>query len=102
MHNRRLGFCAEFYVFRQALHRGNPALARASRRRLERLPGITDVRVSRREGQPEERIVLDRERMARTEGTRRTEQFKSWRSSGNRGSFSRPGAGSRRGGGRRR
>jgi tetratricopeptide (TPR) repeat protein len=37
MHNRRLGFCAEFYVFRQALHRGNQALARASRRRLERL-----------------------------------------------------------------
>ena len=35
--NRRLGFCAEFYVFRQALHRGNQALARASRRRLERL-----------------------------------------------------------------
>jgi len=37
MHNRRLGFSAEFYVFRQALHRGNQALARASRRRLERL-----------------------------------------------------------------
>ena len=37
MHNRRLGFCAEFYVFRQALHLGNQALARASRRRLERL-----------------------------------------------------------------
>jgi transcriptional regulator with XRE-family HTH domain len=37
LHNRRLGFSAEFYVFRQALHRGNRALARASRRRLERL-----------------------------------------------------------------
>ncbi|NIM00173.1 MAG: helix-turn-helix domain-containing protein [Acidobacteria bacterium] len=37
MNNRRLGFCAEFYVFRQALNRGNTALARASRRRLERL-----------------------------------------------------------------
>ena len=37
MNNRRLGFCSEFYVFRQALHRGNRALARASRRRLERL-----------------------------------------------------------------
>ncbi len=37
MHNRRLGFSAEFYVFRQALHRGNQALARASSRRLERL-----------------------------------------------------------------
>jgi HAE1 family hydrophobic/amphiphilic exporter-1 len=34
------------------------------RRRMERLPGITDVRVSRREGQPEERLWLDRERIA--------------------------------------
>jgi HAE1 family hydrophobic/amphiphilic exporter-1 len=33
-------------------------------RRIERLPGITDVRMSRREGQPEERLVFDRERMA--------------------------------------
>jgi HAE1 family hydrophobic/amphiphilic exporter-1 len=39
-------------------------LAAEIRRRLERLPGITDVQVSRREGQPEERLVLDRERMA--------------------------------------
>jgi transcriptional regulator with XRE-family HTH domain len=37
IHNRRLGFSAEFYVFRQALERGNPGLARASRKRLERL-----------------------------------------------------------------
>ena len=34
------------------------------RRRMERLPGVTDVRVSRREGQPEERLWLDRERIA--------------------------------------
>jgi HAE1 family hydrophobic/amphiphilic exporter-1 len=34
------------------------------RRRMERLPGITDVQVSRREGQPEERLLLDRERIA--------------------------------------
>jgi HAE1 family hydrophobic/amphiphilic exporter-1 len=34
------------------------------RRRMGRLPGITDVRVSRREGQPEERLWLDRERIA--------------------------------------
>ncbi len=34
------------------------------RRRMEQLPGITDVRVSRREGQPEERLILDRDRMA--------------------------------------
>ena len=34
------------------------------RHRMERLPGITDVRVSRREGQPEERLELDRERIA--------------------------------------
>jgi HAE1 family hydrophobic/amphiphilic exporter-1 len=40
------------------------ALAGEIRRRLERLPGITDVRASRREGQPEERILLDRDRMA--------------------------------------
>jgi HAE1 family hydrophobic/amphiphilic exporter-1 len=33
-------------------------------RRIENLPGITDVRLSRREGQPEERLVFDRERMA--------------------------------------
>jgi len=34
------------------------------RHRMERLPGITDVRVSRREGQPEERLELDRERIS--------------------------------------
>jgi HAE1 family hydrophobic/amphiphilic exporter-1 len=34
------------------------------RRRMELLEGITDVRVSRREGQPEERLVLDRERIS--------------------------------------
>ena len=34
------------------------------RRRMEALPGVTDVRVSRREGRPEERLVLDRERIA--------------------------------------
>ena len=28
------------------------------------MPGVTDVRVSRREGQPEERLILDRERIA--------------------------------------
>jgi HAE1 family hydrophobic/amphiphilic exporter-1 len=33
-------------------------------RKMRRIPGITDVRVSRREGRPEERIYLDRERMA--------------------------------------
>jgi HAE1 family hydrophobic/amphiphilic exporter-1 len=31
---------------------------------MERLPGVTDVRVSRREGQPEERLELDRERIS--------------------------------------
>ncbi len=39
-------------------------IAAEVRRRLERLDGITDVNVSRREGQPEERLVLDRERIA--------------------------------------
>ena len=34
------------------------------RRRMDRIPGVTDVRVSRREGQPEERLWLDRERIA--------------------------------------
>ena len=47
-----------------------PALDRADqiaadlRRRMEALPGITDVRVSRREGQPEDRLLLDCERIA--------------------------------------
>ncbi len=34
------------------------------RRRMEAVPGVTDVRVSRREGRPEERLELDRERIA--------------------------------------
>ncbi|MDX1501252.1 MAG: efflux RND transporter permease subunit [Thermoanaerobaculia bacterium] len=34
------------------------------RRRMEGVPGVTDVRVSRREGRPEERLILDRERIA--------------------------------------
>ena len=34
------------------------------RRSMERVPGVTDVRVSRREGRPEERLELDRERIA--------------------------------------
>jgi HAE1 family hydrophobic/amphiphilic exporter-1 len=40
------------------------AVAAEIRSRMERLPGITDVRASRREGQPEERLILDRDRMA--------------------------------------
>jgi HAE1 family hydrophobic/amphiphilic exporter-1 len=40
------------------------ALAAEIRRRMERVAGITDVRVSRREGQPEERLHFDRERLA--------------------------------------
>jgi HAE1 family hydrophobic/amphiphilic exporter-1 len=40
------------------------AIAAEIRRRVERLDGITDVRVSRREGQPEERLELDRERIS--------------------------------------
>ncbi len=40
------------------------AVAADIRSRMERLPGITDVRASRREGQPEERLILDRDRMA--------------------------------------
>jgi HAE1 family hydrophobic/amphiphilic exporter-1 len=34
------------------------------RRRVESVPGLTDVRVSRREGQPEENLVFDRARIA--------------------------------------
>ncbi|HEX6203790.1 MAG TPA: efflux RND transporter permease subunit [Thermoanaerobaculia bacterium] len=40
------------------------AVAAEIRRRVEPLPGITDVRVSRREGQPEANLLLDRERIA--------------------------------------
>jgi HAE1 family hydrophobic/amphiphilic exporter-1 len=34
------------------------------RRRMERVPGLTDVQVSRREGQPEESLIFDRARIA--------------------------------------
>ncbi|HSF39906.1 MAG TPA: efflux RND transporter permease subunit [Thermoanaerobaculia bacterium] len=34
------------------------------RQRIERIPGITDVRVSRREGQSEDNLVFDRDRIA--------------------------------------
>jgi hydrophobic/amphiphilic exporter-1 (mainly G- bacteria), HAE1 family len=40
------------------------AIAAEIRRRVEPLPGITDVRVSRREGQPEANLLIDRERIA--------------------------------------
>lgn len=40
------------------------AIAAEMRRRIERVPGITDVRVSRREGQPQENLHFDRERIA--------------------------------------
>jgi hydrophobic/amphiphilic exporter-1 (mainly G- bacteria), HAE1 family len=33
-------------------------------RRIERVPGISETRISRREGQPEQRLVLDRDRIA--------------------------------------
>jgi HAE1 family hydrophobic/amphiphilic exporter-1 len=39
-------------------------LAQQIKTRMERVPGVTDVRVSRREGQPEENLVFDRERLA--------------------------------------
>lgn len=39
-------------------------LAADLRRRIERVPGVVDARVSRREGQPESALVLDRERIA--------------------------------------
>ena len=39
-------------------------IAAEMRRRMERVPGLTGVRVSRREGRPEERLRLDRERIA--------------------------------------
>ena len=40
------------------------ALAARIRAAMEQVPGVRDVRVGRREGQPEERLVLDRERIA--------------------------------------
>jgi len=39
-------------------------LAADIERRIARVPGIADTQVSRREGQPERRLVLDRERIA--------------------------------------
>jgi HAE1 family hydrophobic/amphiphilic exporter-1 len=39
-------------------------LAAEIRRRMETIPGITDARVSRREGRPEESLVFDRGRIA--------------------------------------
>ena len=39
-------------------------LASEVKRRMEKVSGITDVRVSRREGRPEERLIFDRERIA--------------------------------------
>ena len=34
------------------------------RQRMEAVPGVSDVRISRREGQPEENLVIDRERLS--------------------------------------
>ncbi|HYO12780.1 MAG TPA: efflux RND transporter permease subunit [Thermoanaerobaculia bacterium] len=45
------------------LERADEIAARI-RQRLERIPGITDVRVSRREGQSEDNLVFDRDRIA--------------------------------------
>jgi HAE1 family hydrophobic/amphiphilic exporter-1 len=39
-------------------------LAAEIRRRMRAIDGIADVNISRREGQPEERLVIDRERLA--------------------------------------
>jgi HAE1 family hydrophobic/amphiphilic exporter-1 len=39
-------------------------IAAEMQRRMEGVPGISDVRVDRREGQPEERLILDRERIS--------------------------------------
>jgi HAE1 family hydrophobic/amphiphilic exporter-1 len=39
-------------------------IAAQMRNRMQQVPGVTGVRVSRREGHPEERLVFDRERMA--------------------------------------
>jgi len=39
-------------------------LAAEIQRRIEVIPGIADVRISRREGQPEENLIFDRERIA--------------------------------------
>jgi HAE1 family hydrophobic/amphiphilic exporter-1 len=39
-------------------------IANEIRQRMQHVPGVADVQVSRREGQPEQRLVLDRERIA--------------------------------------
>ncbi|HEX7707501.1 MAG TPA: efflux RND transporter permease subunit, partial [Thermoanaerobaculia bacterium] len=39
-------------------------IAAEMRRRIERVPGVSGARVSRREGQPEENLVFDRDRIA--------------------------------------
>ncbi len=39
-------------------------VAAEMRRRIEAVPGIADTRVSRREGRPEERLILDRDRIS--------------------------------------
>ena len=39
-------------------------IADEMRRRMEAVQGVTNVRVSRREGRPEERLILDRERIS--------------------------------------
>ena len=40
------------------------SFAQQVRQRVEEIPGISDVRLSRREGQPEENILFDREKIA--------------------------------------
>lgn len=40
------------------------SVAAAIRSRIEQVAGVTNVRVSRREGQPEQNLILDRERIA--------------------------------------
>lgn len=39
-------------------------LAAEVQQRMQRVPGVEDVRISRREGQPEENLIFDRERIA--------------------------------------
>ncbi|MDX1642782.1 MAG: efflux RND transporter permease subunit [Thermoanaerobaculia bacterium] len=39
-------------------------IAAEMQRRMRTVPGVTDVRVSRREGRPEERLILDRDKIA--------------------------------------
>ena len=40
------------------------SIAAEMQRRMRAVPGVTDVRVSRREGRPEEQLILDRERIS--------------------------------------